>query len=157
MNIYMPSIHGGTGVQAQDDPILAFVDAWWNVLGARARLMREDDRLVLCAMQHASYLSHRTPEQEQSSMHVGMGGSLSNRRVVWAGYKLPSWWSLDKNYVESCARNPNGPKATLDGLVASARHHDHMCGVGWYEGHTVYGVGHSVNDWVILICPVEVA
>jgi len=160
MTIYLPSIHGGTATapQAGGSPLGAvevFVDAWMNLLGSHAKLMRRSDKLMLCAAQHASFLAHRTKEQEAYSMHIGIGHSYPNQRVLWAGYALPSYFDASKNNVESCIRSGKEPAGVLQSLLNSPPHRAHMLGEGWFSGSTVYGVGNMLSDWVILRCPPE--
>lgn len=128
---------------------------WLATLGARAKLMRPDNRLMRCAADHAAYLASRMGDQLLQSMHVGEGGSYSNGRVLASGYKLPSAYSPLRNNVESCARDAGGPDAALAGLLASPAHHDHLMGIGGFSDRVVYGIGQSGDDWVVLICPVE--
>lgn len=156
MSIYLPSIHGGAPTPIQPpDPIDAFVDAWMHLLGSHAALMRRDDRLTHCAMQHADFLAHRTPEQEQYSMHIGIGLSYPNQRVLWAGYRLPDYFRPDRNNVESCARNPADPAAVIISLANHDTHYNHLHCIRGFESHVFWGVGHAKYDWVVVTCPPE--
>jgi hypothetical protein len=134
-----------------------FAKLWLQRLGARANVMRVDNRLVLAAQFHAIYLASRQGNELLQSMHVGMNGSYSNDRVLDAGYRLPREYKRGHNNVESCARDAGGPQATLDGLLASPAHHDHLMGVNGFSDRVVWGVGQAGDDYVVLICPEEVA
>lgn len=129
--------------------------AWMALLGERAKRMRCDERLVRVAQAHAEYLAGRIGEQLLESMHVGAGGTLSNERVRAGGYRLPSWYPQRGNHVESCARHNDDPATVIAALAAHHGHREHLLGLGGYENHTVYGVGHWEHDWVVLACPEE--
>lgn len=166
--LFLPSIaneqpvSGQAGQWGMNDGAWHFAQVWLDLLGERAHIMRVDQRLVACAAAHAEYLDSRTPEEIASLSHIEHlmhynhhTGKRSNQRVLDAGYRLPDFWDKDKNYVESCARNNKEPAEVAVSLAYHDTHHDHMFGVGWYAGHTVYGVGNCNADWVFLACPPE--
>ncbi len=132
-----------------------FTVMWLQELGDRRNRMRCDHRLVSAAQKHAEFLSSRTPEQEKLSMHIGRNGSYANERARAEGYKLPDYYDNDANNIESCYRGGTKPENVLHGFLNSPPHYNHIMGQGWFEDHIVYGVGYSVNDWVVLIAPVE--
>lgn len=149
----------GNAVTAQGDTrmtpaALAFAEVWLARLGDRAARMVCDDRLVVCAQQHAEFLAERTPAEQRQSMHVGRGGTTPNQRVRMAGYRLLAWHG-NKNTVESCTRSWDALAETVDDLMASPSHHDHLWGVGWYAEHTVWGIGAAAEYFVVVICPRE--
>lgn len=100
----------------------AFAAAWLALHGERAARMRVDARLVQAAQDHAEYLASRTGDQLKQSMHRGRGGSYSNQRVAATGYRLPSHWQLDANYVESCRRGYGEPGEQARKLAAHDTH-----------------------------------
>lgn len=155
MNTYLPSILSDAPIQAQAMPIELFVELWMQALGDRAADMRKDGGLMLCARLHAEYLDSRTGDELLQNMHMGYGGSLSNDRVLDAGYCLPSYYERGENNVESCSRHNGTPSEVLAAFLASPAHHDHLIGVGGFSSHTVYGIGNCQADWVIVICPPE--
>lgn len=152
--LFLPSIHsGGPSIAPQADPVQAFIDAWMQLLGSHANVMRRHDLLTHCAMQHASFLAHRTPEQERYSMHIGMGASMPNQRILWAGYRLPGYYAPNKNNTESCARDPRDPATVCLSLAAHDTHYNHMHCINGFERQTCWGIGHMGDDWVVLTAP----
>lgn len=154
--VFLPSIHGGPPVVPPVDPVQVFTDAWMQLLGSHAQLMNRDERLVLCAMQHASFLAHRSTEQEQYSMHIGIGFSYPNDRVFDAGYRLPDGYFRGKNNVESCARDYRDPATVIVSLANHDTHYNHLHGIFGFEGHIYWGIGNFDNDWVVVTCPPSV-
>jgi hypothetical protein len=154
-DLFLPSIHSGTSGVPQADPVQTFIAAWMHLLGERAKVMIRSDKLTHCAMQHANYLAHRTPDEERYSMHVGIGHSYPNDRVLDAGYRLPSYYLRGHNNVESCARNPDNPATVCISLAAHDTHYMHMHCLGGFEAHIYYGVGYAGSDYVALTAPAE--
>lgn len=150
---FLPAVHGA-GVQGQSDNALTFIDAWMQALGDRATEMRQDDRLVRCAQDHAAYLESRVGDIRQVSMHVGLNNSTPDQRVRLAGYSIPAHWH--SNHVESCATHTGGPLAALTMLLDSPGHRAHLIGENGFAGHRVYGVGNAKSYYVVLACPEEV-
>lgn len=138
-----------------------FAVAWLGLLGERAKIMQVDERLVKCATDHAEFLHSRTPEEiearkdAKAAMHMSRDGTMSNARVVNAGYRLPEWWPLDKNSVEACARDWHDPAIVAVSLAHHDAHHDIMFGIGFWEPSVVWGAGCAGDDYCIVICPPE--
>lgn len=153
--IYMPAIFSPPRRGHMTAAARAFAAAWLALHGERAARMKPDARLIACAQDHAEYLASRQGEALKVSMHRGRGGSYSNQRVAATGYRLPSHWALDANYVESCRRGVGLPGEQARKLAAHAEHRDHMLGLGHFADFTVYGVGSCQQDYVCIRCPVE--
>lgn len=151
---FLPAIHGNVTVQGQSDNALTFIDAWMQALGDRATEMRQDDRLVRCAQDHAAYLESRVGDIRQHSMHIGQNNSTPDQRVRACGYSIPSHWH--SNHVESCATHTGGPLAALDMLLDSPGHRAHLLGTGGFERHVVYGIANARTYYVCIVCPEEV-
>lgn len=161
--LHLPQVFGNAPVTGQSPRMspnaLAFVVAWMERLGDRAAIMRVDERLVRAAQDHAEYLANRV--DTQPSMHIGRNVSTPNMRVRAAGYALLGW-HLDGNTVESCTRTwANLDEDMLEvvtSLMAHEAHREHMNGLNWYSGHTVYGVGAASEPsgstyFVVDACP----
>lgn len=136
-------------------PAARFAALWMALLGERAKLMRCDDRLVICAQNHAKYLIGRSGEQLQPSMHVGLGGTLPNKRVRQAGYRLRDWYPDDANHVECAYRGEPEPSEALTAFMNSEHHRPALMGEGFFEDAVFYGVGTVGTDFVVLVCPPE--
>lgn len=161
-NVYLPQVFGPPAPGGMNARAAAFAQAWLALLGTRAAIIRVDDRLVRCAQDHAEYLDSRTPEEIAAranvlhAMHRGRDWSWSNRRVLDAGYRLPSNYPPDKNFVESCARHWDTPAKVAVYLANHDTHYDHMHGIGGYAASVVYGVGVAGRDYVALAAPPEI-
>lgn len=153
--LYLASVYGGAtvGGQAQTSKAEEFIAWWLYRLGNKRAQMRQDDRLMACAQRHAEYLAQRM--DISPSMHIGANGSTANERVRASGYKLPGYFLAKGNNVESCTYSHDPIPETVDDLMASPAHHDHMTVAGWFVGHTVYGVGNADAYYVVVTAPVE--
>lgn len=161
MKTYLPNIRNElAAVQGMNSNAVSFTDAWMQVLDARAKLMRVDERLVRVANDHALYLSQRTPEQIEAlpddghGSHVGLNNSTPNQRVRAAGYRLPESHG-GGNTVEFNARTHKGPLRALELYMGSDAHRPALMGENFWEPATVYGVANVGDDWVVLVCPPE--
>lgn len=161
MKTYLPNIRNElAAVQGMNSNAVSFTDAWMQVLGARAKSMRVDERLVKVANDHALYLSQRTPEEIEAlpddghGSHVGRGNSTPNQRVEAAGYRLPEWHG-DGNTVEFNVRTHKGPLRALELYMGSDAHRPALMGEDFWEPATVYGIGFVGSDWVFICCPPE--
>lgn len=170
--VLLPQVYGMTTVTGQgntnarayasmNERAKDFAEAWLMLLGDGAapaggeRMFKMvcDTRLVQCAQLHAEYLASRTGDQLLMSMHRGRDGSYANQRVLASGYKLPSDWPAQANYVESVARDGRDPGEVAISLAAHEGHRQHLLGIDGFEGHVVYGVGAAGDDYVCVICP----
>lgn len=158
--IFLPAIHSNAPVvgQGMSANAMIFAVAWMEALDERAEYMLLDDRLVTAAMLHAIYLDSRTPAEiaERANVshasHYGRDWSMSNDRVLDAGYKLPREYERGHNNVESCARNPD-PIDALNRLLASEFHGPHLRGEGNFSPQIFWGVGNCGDDYVALTAP----
>lgn len=141
------------GVGEPDSPLDVFVAAWLALLGERAATMRYDARLAHAAQGQAEYLASRADTSQ--SMHIGRYGSTANERVAWAGYSLPEHWPARGNQVESATRSWDAPDEAARDLANHDTHRDHVLGIGWFAGHTVWGCGWSETYYVLVSCPIE--
>lgn len=164
VKLYMPQVFGnapaGQGEVVHMTPRAAeFAQVWMARLGDRAARMRVDSRLVKCAQEHALFLSQRTGAEAEQSMHIGKFGTLPNERVLAVGYELPDFYRPHANNVESCAADHRGPDVAVEMLLASPSHRPMMMGErvsDWFwHRHVVWGVGHSMNFYTVLVCPPE--
>lgn len=164
---YLPAIHSNAPVAGTALPMspnaMSFTVAWLAALPDNRRTqMVLDDRLTTAAQNHAIYLDSRTPEEiaERANVshasHYGRDWSMSNDRVLDAGYRLPIEYKRGHNNVESCARNPD-PIDALNRLLASEFHGPHLRGEGGYARQTVYAVGNCGSDYCCLTAPPEEA
>lgn len=136
-----------------DSPLDVFVGAWLALLGERAATMRCDARLAHAAQQQADWLAAN--DFDERDPHVGVGGSTANERVRAAGYRLPSYWPVRGNQVESVTRSWDAPDEAARDLAAHAGHRDHVLGLGWFAGHTVWGCGWQETYYVLISAPEE--
>lgn len=132
-----------------------FAALWMALLDERAKLMHCDKRLVICAQNHANYLIGRRGDQLQQSMHVGLGGTMPNKRARQAGYVLPDWYADEDNNIECCYRGQPEPSEALTSLMNSDHHRPALMGEGFWEDAVFYGVGTVGTDFVVLVCPAE--
>jgi hypothetical protein len=155
MVTYLPSIHGVT-------PAREFVALWMQALGDRAAMMREDARLTLCASEHAIYLANRS--DMTPSMHIGRNNSTPNERLAASGYKMPDWWSLDRNNCEACSvhhgdERISSPLGALELMIDSPAHRPLVLGErvnDWFwHLHTVWGAGNAGPFYVLVVCTEE--
>lgn len=163
-SLRLPAIHNNAPVIGQGEPMSPraqeFADAWMLALGERASIMVLDDRLTTAAQLHSEYLDSRTEQEiaERANVshasHYGRDWSMSNDRVLDAGYRLPIDYKRGHNNVESNARNPD-PIDALNRLLASEFHGPHLRGEGGYARQVVYGVGAQGLDYVALTAPPE--
>jgi len=150
---FLPRIaqaHAIAGEGSADSPLAVFAAAWLSLLGERAANMRYDVRLAQAAQAQAEWLA---ANDFAGDPHAGAGGSTANERVRAAGYRLPSYWPVRGNQVESVTRSWDAPDEAARDLAAHAGHRDHMLSIGWFAGHTVWGVGHSATYYVVVTAP----
>lgn len=152
---FLPRIaqaHAVAGEGSADSPLAVFVAAWLALLGERAATMRYDARLAQAAQQQAEWLAVHDFADDP---HVGAGGSSANERVRAAGYRLPSYWPARGNQVESVTRSWDAPDEAARDLAAHDAHRDHVLGLGWFAGHTVWGCGWQETYYVLISAPEE--
>jgi len=142
--------HVVAGEGSADSPLAVFTAAWLALYGDRASLMRYDARLAAAAQGQADWLA---ANDFAADPHVGAGGSTANERVRAAGYRLPSYWPVRGNQVESVTRSWDAPDEAARDLAAHDAHRDHVLVQGWFAGHTVWGVGHSATYYVVVSAP----
>jgi putative cell wall-binding protein len=85
-----------------------------------------------------------------------IGGVCTHTEPIWSnriaadyGFPLPSWWSLDRNYIEAswCSNGQATiPSPTVFTESSSTFHRDLVLGIGGYAEHREVGVGYSVDD-----------
>ncbi len=152
---FLPRIaqaHAIAGEGSADSPLAVFVAAWLALLGERAATMRYDVRLAQAAQAQADWLA---VNDFAGDPHAGANGSTANERVRAAGYRLPSYWPVRGNQVESVTRSWDDPAEAARDLAAHAGHRDHMLCQGWFAEHTVWGCGHSATYYVVVTAPEE--
>lgn len=150
---FLPRIaqpHALAGQSDIDSPLALFVAAWLALLGDRAARMRYDVRLAQAAQAQADWLA---VNDFAGDPHAGANGSTANERVRAAGYRLPSYWPVRGNQVESVTRSWDAPDEAARDLAAHAGHRDHMLSLGWFAGHTVWGCGQSATYYVVVTAP----
>jgi len=140
------------GEGSADSTLAVFTAAWLALYGDRASLMRYDSRLAQAAQTQADWLAINDFADDP---HAGAGGSTANERVRAAGYTLPSYWPARGNQVESVTRSWDAPDEAARDLAAHAGHRDHMLSIGWFAGHTVWGIGQSATYYVLVTAPEE--
>lgn len=75
-------------------------------------------------------------------------GQWPNANARAHGYKLPSWWDSDNNYIESIAAGTftNTPQAALKQLIQSPPHRDHLLGISEFNAaNSEGGIGTATN------------
>ena len=152
---FLPRIaqsHAIAGEGSADSPLDVFVGAWLALLGERANAMRYDARLAAAAQEQADWLA---ANDFAADAHGGANGSTANERVRATGYRLPSYWPARGNQVESVTRSWDAPDEAARDLAAHDTHRDHVLGLGWFAGHTQYGVGHAQTYYVLVTAPEE--
>lgn len=151
--VYLPSIRGDaiTG-EGQASPVTAFMAAWLAALGTKAQDMVQDTRLVAAAQKHATWLAANAVT---ANRHIGENGSTANERARAESYRLPDWYPVVGNNIESVGECYDGPERALQLLVDSPPHRAHLLREGWFAGHCVVGVGNAAHYWVVVSAPVE--
>lgn len=93
--------------------------------------------LVLAAQNKADemavrdYLSHTNPD-----------GVTANENVRLSGYRLPDWYELKGNNVESWAFGYDTVERAIAGLLKSPTHRNHIAGESnFYRSQECFGVG----------------
>lgn len=151
---YLPRIaqsHAVAGEGSADSPLAVFTAAWLALYGDRAARMRYDSRLAQAAQTQAEWLAVNDFADDP---HVGANGSTANERVRATGYPLPRWHG-NGNTVESVTRSWDDPAEAARDLAAHAGHRDHLLSIGWFAGHTVWGIGQSATYYVLVTAPEE--
>lgn len=158
---HLPTIHG-TAIAGQHTPCgmnaqaAQFAAAWLDLLGDKATTLHCHPIAVRAAQQQADWLA--VNDFDQDDPHRGEGGSYANERVSWLGYRLPTWWTLKRNFVESAQRIFQGENESDEDFAKRAAHdlanHDepesshkeHMQFLGWWDrwGFRYWGVGAAV-------------
>jgi len=113
-----------------------------------------DGRLVKAAQRQADWLAANN--FDPTNPHLGEGGITANERVRAEGYRLPEWYPVKGNMVESALHyfHDDVPHA-LAGLIAHSTHHDHMMCLNWFSDHTVFGMGDAGGFFICVTAPKE--
>lgn len=156
--VLLPQVHGNAtvGAQGMNANAAAFVIYWLHMLGDRANDMVQDNRLVTAAQLHADYLHEFDIRQFR---HVGRGGSTANQRARAQGYRLPDWYPVVGNQIESIGEEiDGGPEQAMQDLIDSPLHTEHVMRRGWWAKYAqpVYGVGWAGIYYVVVTAPEEV-
>lgn len=152
---YLPLVANGiyTTTEGIKMPVRAmeFARAWMELLGEREEWLILDARLCNAAQRQADWLS--VHDFVPGHPHEGEWGNNANQRVLDAGYPLPDWYTLDKNFVESVTRDWGTPEQAAIGLANDTLHFDHMHFEGWFSAHTRWGVGNAETYYVCMTAP----
>lgn len=112
-----------------------------------------DPRLMAAAQNKAedmakkNYFSHTSPE-----------GTSANANVRAVDYRLPDWYPVNANNVESIYAGLADPTAAIGAWLDSDHHRPHLTGEGFYNGQNSIGVGTAKrtdggNIWVFISAP----
>ena len=139
--LHLPQVFGNAITGQADDKAQQFADAWMALV-AKPHITWHP-LCTIAAQQQAQWLAHN--DFTEGDPHRGMNGSYANERLARTGYKLPAWWNLQSNYVESAIRAWSDPAQAAHDLAHHDTHQDHMLMPGWYErwGFRHYGVGYA--------------
>jgi uncharacterized protein YkwD len=148
-----PPVAGTTGGMTTDPELESFIQLFLNDVGQKRKLKNRNPILMQVAAARAldlatrKYVAHRNPD-----------GHYANYLVRQAGYKLPSWYAVDDNNIESIAA---GQVTAVDAWTALVNHQPHRIHVlgelQFYSDQIDFGLGHwrgtgSIYSdfWVIL-------
>jgi uncharacterized protein YkwD len=165
-HLYMPAIANAPTmpVMGEGQTNLPFTLALYSLMahdpGQKRASLVVNKKLTIAAQLHCedmaerNYFSHETPD-----------GVWPNKRVRDGGYKLPSTWPDDVNWVESIAAGYETPAIAWAAWMISPSHKKHLLGQdAFYAAETNVGIGFYELPgstyrwyWTVVTAPPEAA